>query len=896
MAKQLVLEPAELDWPTLKARTFDALKAKGLDGVYLKRLKFEIDEIEKQGTNRYWIEVVTEHKKFDHNKNGLLIPWLIGALTGAADCDPLAGQAEPTLTTNYKTIKAYNIKHGKLPFDIIQDDDKPDIDIDCLPEARDDIKDYASRRYGKDKVASVGTWSTYLFKQAIQDVAFALDLNKERAIQVTRELPEDVNEMKDGGFGKCKSCGRVYIEVKCPGCGSDETESPTLHKIIEENIEIKKYINEDVETHTHVINTAARLVGKIRSMGKHAGAIIIADRTLFGNIPMSYDAKSEQWSSMWTEGRSTQLSKFGYNKWDILGLKNLKYIYECCKMIKKNYNISFGDRMEGWYDHIDPEIDQCGKYWETNDDGTVTESIISLNDELALQLANEQETDAVFQFDTDLAKRILSNGVTSFNDLMIFNAMGHPGPMSMIPDYVARRDDSASMWKKKENAKIAEILKDTHGTIVFQEQLQSLWQNIAGFTAPEAQSARKAVAKKWREKLKPIRQKWIDGAKKSLGINSATEWWDDRMESFGRYAFNKSHSVAYCLTAYQCLWLKAYFPEEWWAAVMSWCHPDRLVRYMNVARGKNVEFAPININHMTTRVTVHNKKVSLGLISLKKVGDSMCEKLTDDNVDTPYSYTSVDDFVKKKGKNKVLLERLIKLGSFVHLHPNIKATWLYYLFKHCTGKDVTQLKNDIRTKLRAKHNWNDKTIAADIDRQIKEFKDLNPKKKKIPNSILKFMPFAKLDNVTIDTITELYPDDYEFKEILEFEKEFLGYYWHSPADLYKTNAKATIENAKTNGLLHGVITEIVVTKTAKGSDMHRLTVNDGKTDALLILWDSDFPQPTKLLKVNAGIEARVKYDNKRKSFTLQRGTKLGQLWTKQGWDSQQETTESIENI
>lgn len=910
----------EVDWELLKKAAYGALKKKGLNGVYLKRLEFELKEIEQQGANRYWTDTLNHNKKFNHNKNGLLLPWLLRRLTDEADKDPIADIEHPTLSTNYKKVKKYIDENGKLPADIHQDDDKPDIDIDCLPYARDYIKNYAAETYGEDKVASVGTWSTYLFKQAIQDVAGALGLKKERAIALTRELPEIVNDMKDGGYGKCKSCGTMHMDVMCPkkGCKSKDTETPTLGALIAEFKEIQDYIDEDSGcegvTNDHVIKTAARLVGKIRSMGKHAGAIIIADRPLLGNIPMAFDKKSGQWSSMWTEGRSTQLSKFGYNKWDMLGLRNLQYVHECCKMIEANYGISFGERMKGWHEYVDPEIDQAGVYWK---DGKKHK--ISLNDKKALSLANDCKTDAVFQFDTDLAKRILSNGVRSFHDLMIFNAMGHPGPMGMIPEYVRRRNDPKASWREGENDLIAKILGDTAGVIVFQEQLQSMWQVIAGFTAPEAQGARKAVAKKWRDKLKPVRQKWIDGASRFLGKELAKEWWDDRMETFGRYAFNKSHSVAYCLIAYHCLWLKAYFPEEWWAAVMSYCHPDKLIRYMNVARGEGVKFGEVNIGNMTTHFTVNDKCVSLGLISLKNVGKSKCDIFTDEiftcvdcnktvddpNADScPYcsksngftrnigdekEYNSIDEFVEEKGKDKIVLERLIKLGAFRKMYPNIRATWIYYQYKYCSGNTssdiadiadkITELKGIIRERLLESDGWNDAKLKEEIERQTKEYFALHPKRKKIPKSIENYKP--KPDD-SPEKVMALFTEDYDFKQVLEFEKEYLGYYWHSPADLYRTSDRATKEQAKTTGVLQGVITEINHMKTKNGKDMWKLFVNDGTTEALLILWDSNMPlQPKGLIQVDKGIQALVDYDDKRGSFTLQRRTVMKPLKTKE---------------
>jgi DNA polymerase III alpha subunit len=196
--------------------------------------------------------------------------------------------------------------------------------------------------------------------------------------------------------------------------------------ILRDYPDIEKFISENREQHQRVVDTAIRLVGRLKHAGKHAGGIIISDRDLFGNVPMQLDSKTGQWVSIWTEGRSTQLSKFGYLKWDMLGLKNLAYIKTCCEMIKENHGASFGDQLQG-LDESDPIDDVAGYYWK---DGEKIK--MSLNDPAALKLANDSMTDSIFQFDTDLAKRTLSAGVRSFHDLLIFNAMGHPGPMQCV--------------------------------------------------------------------------------------------------------------------------------------------------------------------------------------------------------------------------------------------------------------------------------------------------------------------------------------------------------------------------------------------------------------------------------------------------------------------------------
>jgi DNA polymerase-3 subunit alpha len=192
--------------------------------------------------------------------------------------------------------------------------------------------------------------------------------------------------------------------------------------------------------------------------------------------------------------------------------------------------------MDGW-DDINPREDRAGVYYDP--DGK--QHVIHLNDPEVIRIADEQKVDAVFQFDTPLAKSILANGVRNFEDLMLYSGLGHPGPMQCIPEAVANRDDPTGSWKKKLydlHPIFLEVLEPTYGVICYQEQLQALWQRVAGFTAPEAQDARKSIAKKWVEKLKPIREKWITGATHLIGEEEANNWWN-KMQTFGRYAFNR---------------------------------------------------------------------------------------------------------------------------------------------------------------------------------------------------------------------------------------------------------------------------------------------------------------------------------------------------------------------
>jgi DNA polymerase III alpha subunit len=911
-------------WETLTKIARDTVQKRGLGQDYVSRLDFELAEVEKQGGGAYWLNLWNDGKKFDSNPNHLILPWLLGMMVNGGDIDPIAARKHPMLNSvRMSKVVEYQKEHGNVPDDFLKDPDMPDIDLDCLPTARDPIKQYAMEKYGQGlnddgygPVCSVGTWQTYKFRSAIIDVCQATGfVDKSDAYNLTTTLPDEVDDLKEGGKSKCKGfviegeerkeCGTVHGLSKCPNCGSEATEGPTIGKLLEEHEQLKNF----TKAHKKVILYAIRIIGRIRNMGMHAGALIIADRSLYGSIPMA-KSKSGYWVSMWSEGRNTQLSKFGYIKWDILGLKTLEYIFECCKLIEQNRGISFGKptkalitddeappSMSGWED-IDPTQNRAGHFFDR--DGN--KHYIDLNDKHALKFANELKTDAVFQFDTELAKSILSNGVRNFEDLMLFNAMGHPGPMASIPEAVANREDSHRSWANRLPAEILEVLKDTYGVIVYQEQLQAIWQRVAGFTAPEAQEARKAVAKKWVHKLKPIRDKWIEGASRALGKSEAVDWWS-KMETFGRYAFNRSHAVSYCLVAHRCLWLKAHFAPEWWASVMSGCHPDKLVRYMGVARSegweptevtrlgrpncdgvKGVSFDTINLKNLTRSFTATNNVVNQGLIGIKGIGENAAIQFEGRG-----EFTDIDDFIEQKGgKKKTVLERFVKLGAFKAIpgHENTKALWTYYRYKYCTGKDITILKREIRGRLLEKEGWDQEAIEAERARQTAEYKTTYPNRRKIP---AKFGNWEPKPDDSLSAIVNLLDEEGDFglDEILGFEKEYLGYYLHSPLDLFDIQGECTIEDAKEiarhggEPRLEAVITDIQFAETKSGNDYGRLYVSDGIQTTLVFIWQNELRgQDANNLVPGTGVQMNVDYDESRNTFTLARGEIILKLYPK----------------
>ena len=799
----MVAVAAKASWDELLAIT--AKKVRRLPEEYLKRFKFEIKEINKQGANDYWTDLYNSEQKFDHNNNGLVFAWLLGI-------------------TNIDPIKN-NIEHI-----VESQSDMPDIDLDFLPIARGPVKQYIAETYGHDYICSVGSWVTYKPKSAMQDICRAHGEDMRELMEATTNLPDDFDDLKLDDLKKYKK---------------------------EDSDEVSKYTSfyEYYEKHPDLVEMAYKAVGMIKTQGTHAGGVVISSHKLHDLVPMSKTkAEGANWASQWTEGKDTQLSKLGLIKFDILGLKTMYYIWRCCKLIKENH----GGLIVDWSD-MEPEERRLG--WVIDGD---TKIPIMMDDEKSIDMINDLQTESVFQHETPIQKGIIDKGgVRDFWDMVAYSSLGRPGPMDMIPDYIKNRDDANNTWKEKENPKVAEILAESNGIIQYQEQLASIWVELAGFTIPQAEEARKIVSKKWVDKMPQVEKRWLEGATKNIGKKAAKDWWK-KMNSFGRYAFNKSHAVAYSIISFRCLYLKAHFGTEWWAAVMSICHPDKLTKYMGVARKEGVEFTTLDCSDLQSDFSVQNNKVSLGVRSIKGIGVSAAEKFALGRKE----YESVKHFIDECGKSKTVLERFIKLGAFDRFNKNRQGLWMWYLYKYGSGKEISEIKADIT----ANFEWSEEDIQKERDRQAKEYFALHPNRKKLVNKIANWKPKIghRFDVPTADQVIDLF-EDYTIAERIAFEKLCLGYYWSSPMEMFEAEGHS-IDDARQDGILEAVIESIEIRRTATGSDFLVVHISDGIERSKVTVWGDVFAAcDDELFKEGVGIKMAVEWNQKYKNFSLLRG-------------------------
>lgn len=446
---------------------------------------------------------------------------------------------------------------------------------------------------------------------------------------------------------------------------------------------------------------------------------------------------------------------------------------------------------------------------------------------------------------------------------------------------------------------------DEHHTLIgnnivvhncFQEQLLRIWVEVCGFTMPEASILQKAVKKKHREILDENGPRVIEGAAVLIGQKDAEDLWD-KMKSFGRYCFNMSHAIGYTLIAYRCLWLKTHFPSEWWAAVLSKCPNPKTLQFLGAARSEGIDFGSINVNCPTAEFSVADGKVIPGILSVKGVGSKFGKILVNEIKNGEFA--TLDEFVKRCGRHKTAIERLVKLGGFDSFYPNRKALWMWYYYKYCSGTDVTRM----RRLMSYCYAWSADEIDAERARQTDEYMRVYPTRKTAPQKISKWEPSTPTSNprkfnsklelsqeqirlanrldLEFEQVAQLFPKDFTLSEILDFEKEFLGYYWHSPVDVFIHDENTKIENAKKTGIIECVIEEVQRKKGARGEYLV-LNVNDGVSTARVNVWSSEMDvNDEEVFEAGVGIRTNVRWQEKWRSFSVKRHSLIMPLMLKE---------------
>ena len=447
----------------------------------------------------------------------------------------------------------------------------PDVDVDFDEDGRADVLRYCVQKYGQKRVAQIVPFGTMAPKMAIKDVARVQKLALSESDRLSKLVPDKVTPDKKHGETPFD-----FVYKESPELAA-ERESP--NQLIRNTL---KY--------------AEKLEGSIRQTGVHACGVIIGQDDLEKFAPMAI-AKDAELNVVEFEGK--EVESVGLIKMDFLGLRTLSIIKDAVENVKAVHG-------------VDVDIDG-----------------ISLDDAPTYEVFARGDTTGLFQFESPGMKKHLRNlKPNRFEDLIAMNALYRPGPMEYIPNFIARKHGQEPVTY--EIADMEEYLNDTYGITVYQEQVMLLSQKLAGFTGGEADTLRKAMGKKKRDVLDTMKPKFIEGCKqRGHDEKICDKIWGD-WEAFASYAFNKSHSTCYAYVAYQTGYLKAHYPSEFMAALLSRNLADikQLTLYMNECKRMGIRVLGPDINE-SMRTFSSNKAgdVRFGLEAVKGVGEAAVESI-----------------------------------------------------------------------------------------------------------------------------------------------------------------------------------------------------------------------------------------------------------------------------
>ena len=490
----------------------------------------------------------------------------------------------------------------------------PDIDIDFDDDGRADVLKYVTEKYGEEKVAHIITYGTMAAKSAIKDVARVQQLPLSESERLTKLIPKRMPEVN----GK---------ELK-----------PTLKNCYEHVPEFKTELESHNMLITDTLKYALKLEGNVRNTGVHACGVIICRDPITDWVPVSTADDKENGKLLVTQYEGKVIEETGLIKMDFLGLKTLSIIKEAIQNIKRTRG-------------IDIDIDN-----------------IDIEDKKTYQLYCEGRTTGTFQFESaGMQKYLRELQPTTFEDLIAMNALYRPGPMDYIPDFIARKHGRSPIVF--DIPIMEKYLKDTYGVTVYQEQVMLLSRLLANFTRGQSDTLRKAMGKKMIDKMNELKALFIEGGQSNGHDPKVLEKiWAD-WEKFASYAFNKSHATCYSWVAFQTAFLKANYPAEYMAAVLSRNSSDitKLTGFMDECKKMHISVKGPDVNESFNKFGVNKRgEIRFGLSAIKGVGENVVKDIISAR-DAGGPFESIYDFVERvplSGLNRRTFESLATAGAF----------------------------------------------------------------------------------------------------------------------------------------------------------------------------------------------------------------------------------------
>ena len=589
-----------------------------LNDVQAERIEFELKTICKMGFPDYFL---------------IVQDFIAAARSEGISVGPGRGSAAGSAVAY--CLKITNIDPIKydLLFERFLNPDRinmPDVDIDFDDDGRYRVFQYIEEKYGKEQISHVITYGTMAAKSAIKDVARVSRLSIEESNRLTKLVPDKPFEID-----VVDENGKPVLDEE--GKKKKKELKPKLGNCIKYH-DLKDEMENGTDQIKEVLTYAEKLEGCIRQTGVHACAMIIGRSNLTEYIPISIANDKLTGEEVWvSQYDGHYIEEVGMLKMDFLGLRTLSIIKECQANIKKRHGIEF-------------DIEK-----------------IPIDDPLAYELYSRGDTTSVFQFESPGMKEwLIKLQPTRFEDLIAMNALYRPGPMDYIPAFVERKQGREPITYELPG--MEEILQDTYGITVYQEQVMLLSRKLANFTRGQADTLRKAMGKKIIDLLNSLKGIFLEGGEKNGHPRDVLEKiWGD-WEEFAKYAFNKSHATCYAWVSYQTGWLKAHYPAEFQAANLTknLSNMDEIKKIMDDCKKNGIKVLNPDINESDARFTVNkNGEIRFGLGGIKGFGDNIVRAILAER-EANGTFADIYDFIERMAGvvNRKAFESLLHSGAF----------------------------------------------------------------------------------------------------------------------------------------------------------------------------------------------------------------------------------------
>lgn len=572
-----------------------------------ERIEYELKIITSKGYSPYLL-VVGDLLNYAR-RNGILTT--------------IRGSVAGSMVTYLLGITNVNPLEYKLPFERFLNPFRPsppDIDMDFADNRRDEMIEYAKQKYGKDKVAQIGTFGTMMARGAVRDVSRALGHPYSVGDRISKMIPAGSQGMP-----------------------------MTIDYAMEIVPELQEAYTKEKDTR-EIIDLAKKLEGCVRHISVHAAGVVVAPSDLSDYTPTQLDPKG---GKIITQYDMYSIEDAGLLKLDFLGIRNLAILADSVSLVKKFYD-------------IDIDIER-----------------IPLDDKKTFALLAKGQTEGLFQLNGSGMTRYLKElKPTSIHDINAMIALYRPGPMESIPEYIRRKHNPSLV--KYLDPRMKKFLAESYGLLVYQDDLLFCAIELAGYNWEEADGFRKAVGKKIPKEMAAQREKFTAGIISNGQTPAFAEKLWKLFEPFQAYGFNKAHAASYGKVAYQTAYMKAHYPVEYMAAILSAESGDveKISEIIEECKKMNIPVLPPNINESyggftclpardNVRISENNKseKIRFGLYTIKNLGTDIADAIIEERKETPSGggkFKSITDFldrIKHKNLNKKSMEALIKSGS-----------------------------------------------------------------------------------------------------------------------------------------------------------------------------------------------------------------------------------------